>query len=146
LSDSRPENRGAIGRHREVFCASALVLVLALILEVRPDGRVAVRGLPGISLPQTCFSRSLWGVKCPGCGLTRSVIHLVQGDWRASWHDHRLGALLACVIALQLPYRLLALRRPEEPLIPLRLQNLLSYGLIALLAGNWLIDVVAGTV
>jgi hypothetical protein len=74
------------------------------------------------------------------------VIHLVQGDWRASWHDHRLGALLACVIALQVPYRLLALRRPEQPLIPLVLQNFLSYGLIALLTGNWLIDVMAGAV
>ena len=91
--------------------------MLAFVLQELPDGRVAVRGFPQFPLPQTCTSRAWLGLKCPGCGLTRSIIHLAEGDWRASWHNHRLGGLMAVVIALQIPYRLLALRRTEPPLI-----------------------------
>ena len=82
------------------------VWLLAFLLHELPDGRVALRGLPQFPLPQTCMSRALLGLRCPGCGLTRSIIHLAQGDWRESWHDHRLGGLLGIVIALQIPYRL----------------------------------------
>jgi uncharacterized protein DUF2752 len=145
MSEPLTDHRAAISRHREVFCAAAVVLVLSLVLDVRSDSRVVARGFPGLALPQTCLSKALWNVKCPGCGLTRSMIHLAHGDWSASWHDHRLGAFLAVVIALQIPYRLLALRRPDRPLIPVPVQNLLSYGLIALLASNWLVDVFAST-
>ena len=124
---------------------SPAVVLLAFLLHELPDGRVAVRGLPQFPLPQTCASRAWLGLRCPGCGLTRSIIHLAEGDWRASWHDHRLGGLLAIVIAFQIPYRLYALRRPGRPL----LLDILAdrdrlYALIALLVANWLLDVAAG--
>jgi hypothetical protein len=92
------------------------------------------------------MSRSVLGLKCPGCGLTRSIIHLARGDWRASWRDHRLGGLLAAVVAFQIPYRLLALRRPDRLVISPRWQAILGHALIVLLIGNWLVDVVAGRV
>jgi hypothetical protein len=76
--------------------------------------------------------------------LTRSIIHLAEGNWRASWHDHRLGGLMAIVIALQIPYRLLALRRPERPLFSIHWQTAMGYALIVLLLGNWVVDVAAG--
>ncbi len=132
--------------HRGVLAFASAVLVLAFILQVRPDGRVSLRKLARIPLPQTCFSRTWLGLKCPGCGLTRSIIHLAEGDWRASWRDHRLGGLVAALIALQLPYRLLALRRPDRALIRPRWQAVLGYALIALLLGNWLLELVAGRV
>ena len=115
-------------------------------LQERPDGRVSVRGLTLIPLPQTCFSRSWLGLKCPGCGLTRSIIHLAEGDWDASWRNHRLGSLMALVIVLQVPYRLLALRRLDSPLIGRGWQGVLAYALIALLLGNWLVELAAGRI
>ena len=81
----------------------ALSALLAFLLHELPDGRVAVRGLPQFPLPQTCASRAWLGLRCPGCGLTRSIIHLAEGDWQASWRDHRLGGLLAVVIAASDP-------------------------------------------
>jgi hypothetical protein len=143
MTEPEAATRAVISRHREVLVASALVLVLSQAMVVRPDDRIAARGYPGLALPPTCISQGLLGVKCPGCGLTRSLVHLAHGDPRASWREHRLGGLLAAVILLQIPYRLLALRRPEQPIVPGRLQNLLSYGLIVLLLGNWLIEQVA---
>jgi Protein of unknown function (DUF2752) len=139
-------SRSQVRRHREVLAVACVVWVLAFALAVRPDGRVALRGFPQLALPATCFSRSWLGMRCPGCGLTRSVVHLAGGDWQASWHDHRLGGLLAAMIALQIPYRLLALRRPERRLIAPRWQTMIGFALIMLLIGNWLVDVVAGRV
>jgi Protein of unknown function (DUF2752) len=133
-------------RHRQVLAIACGVWVLAFALQVLPAGRVSFRGLPMIPLPQACFSRSWLGLRCPGCGLTRSIIHLAQGDWRASWQEHRLGVLMAIVITLQIPYRLLALRRPDRPLLPPRWQAVLGYALIALLLGNWLVELAAGRV
>ncbi len=134
------------GRHRQVLAASLVVMSLAFALVEVPEGRVAVRGLTGYPLPQSCVSRTLFGLKCPGCGLTRSFIHLAEGDWTASWRCHRLGGLMAAVLIFQVPYRLLALRRPERPPIPTRWQSPLGLALIALLIVNWLADVVTGRV
>jgi hypothetical protein len=78
--------------------------------------------------------------------LTRSIIHLAEWNWQASWHDHRLGGLMAALIAFQIPYRLLALRWPEQTSIPPPWQAVIGYALIALLLGNWLIDLAAGQV
>jgi hypothetical protein len=144
--ESPSAGTGAVRRHREVLAIACLVWLLAFLLHVLPDGRVAVRGVSQFPLPQTCASRAWLGLRCPGCGLTRSMIHLAEGNWRASWHDHRLGGLLAVVIALQIPYRLLALRRPERPLFSIHRQTMIGYALIALLIGNWVVDVAAGRV
>jgi hypothetical protein len=142
--DAPARARRRMKRHREVLLISCAVCLLALLLHELPDGRVTVRGLPQFPLPQTCMSRALLGLRCPGCGLTRSIIHLAHGDWQASWHDHRLGGLLGIVIALQIPYRLYKLRRPERGVLPSSWQAAMGYALIVLLLGNWLLDVAAG--
>ena len=46
--------------------------------------------------------------------------------------------------SFQIPYRLMALRRPERPPIPARWRGVLAAALIALLIVNWLADVVTG--
>jgi Protein of unknown function (DUF2752) len=144
--ESPPPSTRGVRRHREVLVIACAVWLLAFVLHELPDGRVAVRGLSQFPLPHTCASRAWLGLRCPGCGLTRSIIHLAEGNWRASWHDHRLGGLMAIVIALQIPYRLLALRRPERPLCSIHWQSVMAYALIALLLGNWVVDVAAGRV
>jgi Protein of unknown function (DUF2752) len=133
-------------RHRQMLLIACGVVSLAFALEELPDGRVAFRGLTQIPLPQTCFARSWLGLKCPGCGLTRSIIHLAEGDWEGSWRNHRLGIVMAFVIAFQIPYRLLALGRLDRPLIEPRWQAVLAYALIALLLGNWLVELAGGRV
>lgn len=48
--------------------------------------------------------------------------------------------MFAALIVLQIPYRLIALRRPDRRLIPTRWLVLSGYLLIALLMGDWLFD------
>ncbi len=91
-------------------------------------------------LPTICMSQRLFGVACPGCGLTRSFVLLAHGHFRASWEIHHLGIPLYLFFGYQIVYRSYCLRHLDKP-IPKRwldLQNLLPSVLIILLLGNWI--------
>src|SRR5215471_1193133 len=105
--DPCPEMR----RHREMLLIALVVVVLSFAFQVRSDDKVVVTGLAGYPLPPACVSRQVYGFKCPGCGLTRSFVHLAHGEWSASWQSHRLGWLLMAAVLLQFPYRIIALWR-----------------------------------
>lgn len=51
-------------------------------------GVVAVVSLLGHGL---CPSRELLGLPCPGCGLTRSILLILQGRFAESWHLQPFG-------------------------------------------------------
>ncbi|HEY4261047.1 MAG TPA: DUF2752 domain-containing protein [Schlesneria sp.] len=104
--------------HRQVLTTSIVIIVLAMILQVRSDQRVFVSGVSAVPVPETCGMQIMFGRPCPGCGLTRSFIHLAHGDWRRSLAIHRIGWLLALLVVCQIPYRLLALWRPELTVDP----------------------------
>lgn len=129
-------------RQRHLFFAALAIVVvgLAFALNVHHD-RVALAGLSDYPLPHLCMSRSMFGVTCPGCGLTRSFVHLAHGDWQASWRAHRLGWLMAAVVLFQLPYRtwMLAGRRDA---LPARVVQVFAAIVVALLIINWAIGLV----
>jgi hypothetical protein len=122
-----------------MLAAASLVVVMAFVLDVRSDQRVVVRGLTNYAVPETCFTWAWLGIKCPGCGLTRSIIFLAQGDWESSLRMHRIGWLLAVAILLQFPYRGLALAYPDRTILAPFLCRLSAALLIVLLLGNWLL-------
>lgn len=43
-----------------------------------------------------CFSVVVTGFPCPGCGLTRSILFLLQGQFMRSWLIHPLGIGIVC--------------------------------------------------
>ena len=128
---------GGRSRHRILLALAAIVAALAWSLEVRPDERVAFRGFSRWPLPQSCYSRALFGVPCPGCGLTRSFVFLARGDWPAAWREHRLGWLLAGLVVLQFPYRLWALAAGKEARLSPKVVTALAVALTILMFANW---------
>ena len=38
-----------------------------------------------------CIFREMWGIPCPGCGLTRSVLLILQGRFAEAWEMHPFG-------------------------------------------------------
>jgi hypothetical protein len=92
-------------------------------------------------MPEICWSRSLFGCKCPGCGLTRSVLNLVRGDWRASLAMHRLGIVMALSILAQFPYCAAGIYWKKDYPLGRRFATIFGWTLICLLFGNWLYDV-----
>ncbi|MFT5326918.1 MAG: hypothetical protein ACI8P0_004801 [Planctomycetaceae bacterium] len=127
--------------HRVLLAIYATVVVLMFLLQVRSDQRVELFFLPGIPLPETCYSRSLFDVDCPGCGLTRSFIYLAAGRIADSWSANRVGWLLLFAVLVQFPYRVMALRkldRSQEPPLA-RWHTPFSAILIVALITNWLL-------
>jgi len=60
-------------------------------------GLIAAAGVdPDRPLPfDVCAFKSLLGIPCPTCGLTRAVCHALRGDWAVSMSYHPAGILLA---------------------------------------------------
>lgn len=48
-----------------------------------------------------CLLHRLTGLQCLGCGLTRSIAHLLRGDLLASLRLHPAGPLVAAIVAGQ---------------------------------------------
>jgi hypothetical protein len=128
-------------RHRMMLVTVCGVVVLAGLLRVRSDQQVELRGLSGYPLPETCWSRRLFHVTCPGCGLTRSLIYLAHGDWRASLATHRLGIVMAVAILAQFPYCAVGILWKKDYPLGRRFAVIVAWTLIILLFANWLFDV-----
>ena len=141
-----PLSSGRRSRHRIMLAVACVVVVMSVLFNVRSDQRVEIRCLPGIPLPETCWSRTVFGVKCPGCGLTRSIVYLAHGDWRASWRMHRVGIVMALAILAQFPYCIVGLRYKKNYPLGRRFASIVAWGLILLLIGNWLYNVFTAAV
>lgn len=123
--------------HRICLVISLGVLLMAALLKVRSDQRVSLGLLPNWPLPEVCQSKVLLGWDCPGCGLTRSFVHLAHGDIPASLAVHRLGWLVALLVAAQIPYRLWALHSPDGAPLGERLPWIITITIVVLLFANW---------
>ena len=128
-------------RHFTMLWISLVVVVASMVLQPRSTGAVGPAFLPNVNLPDLCSSRSLFGVECPGCGLTRSFLALASGDVAASLAYHRLGWLMALVIVLQFPYRLYCLRELRVKIPTRTWPTWFGYLLLAALLINWLCKV-----
>lgn len=69
--------------------AAVIALGLLAALGVDPD-----RPLPF----DVCGFKSLLGIPCPTCGLTRAMCHALRGDWAASMSYHPAGILVAAAL------------------------------------------------
>jgi len=97
--------------HLGLLLAMASSLALGLAAEV-VDGGIR---LFHCRLPETCASKLLLGRPCWGCGLTRSTVLALAGQWQASRATHPTGVWLAAFLVVQLLARLvLVLIRPKQ--------------------------------
>ena len=58
----------------------------------------------GWSVPNICFVKKLFGFDCPGCGITRSIVHVVHLDWAGAFALHPAGPMIGALLFLQLGY------------------------------------------
>jgi hypothetical protein len=128
-------------RHWTMLWISLAVAIGAFSLQTDARDRVGPTWLSGVWLPELCGSRALFGVECPGCGLTRSFIALAHGDLAGSFAYHRVGWLLAMAVLLQFPYRILSLRELRTGIVERTWPTWFGWALIIALIGNWLVGV-----
>jgi hypothetical protein len=125
-------------RHWTMLGLSTAIIVIAFLLQTEKSGQVAPAWWPGLKLPVMCGSRSIFGVECPGCGLTRSFVALAGGDVAASLRYHRVGWVLFLAVLLQFPYRIIALRELRIGPVERSWPVWFGWALIGLLVFNWL--------
>jgi len=82
--------------------ASTTILLGGLI------GSVSIESIKiwGWTLPSLCGFRLLTGWDCPGCGLTRSILFTLRGDFAHAYFMHIWGIPVTLLLAFQIPYRL----------------------------------------
>ena len=127
-------------RHQLILCIALLIIAASFFMRAGETDRLML-SWPQVELPPICPSRSLFGVECPGCGLTRSFVALAAADLRESWRFHRLGWLLAIVVVGQIPYRLYALWHLRKRKAQHTRPNLFALFLVAMLILNWLLRI-----
>jgi hypothetical protein len=105
-------------RALDLMLAASALFMLGTAAILTPAGdAVAFRGKP---LGIVCFSRRVFGVECPFCGMTRSFVALMHGDVKASFEHHWGGPLLALTLLGALVYVLVAALRRRPPLTETR--------------------------
>ena len=65
----------------------------------------------GEALPGSCAFDSIFGLRCPGCGLTRSFVHTAHFDIVEAFRLHPFGPLGFLAVAGQIPWRIFTVRR-----------------------------------
>lgn len=118
---------------RRRLLAVVLTAVVAASVLIPPD--VVIGG------PPTCLVRLLTGFDCPGCGMTRALVHLSHGRWSEALSFHPLVALVAPLLwALwaALVFEVAA-RRDLLNRIPARRAETLMLGLAALFVAVWVV-------
>lgn len=88
-------------------------------------------------LPHVCLFESLLGIVCPGCGVTGSLLATVAGDVVRAWTIHPAGPIIAAALVIQVPLRILALRKSRYGSYVSDVSRRLTSGVLVVLALNW---------
>jgi hypothetical protein len=92
------------GPDAKIFAACAALIALALAWPA-PAPRDPGLRLAGGFLTSTCILRTVTGVECPFCGLSRSLVALAHGRPAQAAAFHPLGPATALLLLMQLFYR-----------------------------------------
>ena len=90
------------------MCCSGILL--AVSLSGVADGGVK---LAGVQLPTVCGFRLLTSWDCPGCGLTRSLVLAIHGEFQEAYFMHLWGIPVLLILITQVPYRIFRILKPE---------------------------------
>ncbi len=95
-----------VGSRRLVFalwlCGPSIVLFAAILLRIG-DGTSVLLPIIDRPLPESCGLKKYMNIDCPGCGLTRSFIHIANGNVRSALGLHPFSLILFVFVAAQLP-------------------------------------------
>lgn len=98
---------------------------------------LAATALIALALWECPFAH-VFGIPCPGCGLTRAAWALLHGEWSRALQLHPLSPLLVPSVAGALWATMASEVSATPAVAPPRTQGVLLWALCALLLGVWL--------
>ena len=115
------------------ICVSVLFMAVLLML---------ITGMLGIRLADLmpgCLFLQLTGYYCPGCGGTRAVMSLFQGDFLHSLLYHPVVLYTAIVVGWYVLSHTIELVSKEKYAIGMRYRDCYLYLAVAVVLVNWII-------
>ena len=96
-----------------LFCTIILALCSGLSIN---RGEVAARiDTRNITLPWICLFKTITGIDCPVCGLTRSMISVGHLDFIRAWRYNRAGILVYLFVIYQFSCHLFLAIKARDP-------------------------------
>ena len=101
--------------------------------------------LLGVGIPTLCGFKLITTWDCPGCGLTRSLILALHGNWIASYWMHIWGIPLMFLLFFQIPYRLYRYftTQPVFPKLPQTIKKWINPAIFLSLMLPWVLKTIA---
>ncbi|HEX7681730.1 MAG TPA: DUF2752 domain-containing protein [Thermoanaerobaculia bacterium] len=103
---------------------------------------IAARLFSGSGLQGFCLFHLAFGVECPGCGITRSVLALFAGRVSESWQIQRAGIAVAVYFLALAILALLETLRRVGPHAAARFRWSADRCFAVILIANWLCRIV----
>ena len=70
-----------------------------------------------------CLNKQLFGIDCPGCGLQRSIVFLLKGDFAAAFHMYPAIFTLVPLFGILIINRLFNLKYGNQLIIGLSIST-----------------------
>ncbi|MFL6439829.1 MAG: DUF2752 domain-containing protein [Terriglobales bacterium] len=90
-----------------------------------------------IHLPHLCLAQQVLGIPCPGCGVTHSILALLQFRFHAAWDFNPGGIVVAAYFGLQICWRTCVLSSLMTALLVARLSRAGEILVMVVLFGVW---------
>lgn len=130
-----------LNQHLVIAMISAFILIAARV-SVASAESVSVFG---VRAPGLCGFKLLTTWDCPGCGLTRSLIYALHGNFSKSYAMHIWGIPLMLILLFQIPYRVFRSLKPDfhPRQLPDRIKKWLSPAIFLSVLLPWTLKTIA---
>ena len=126
--------RSEWNERRAILFICGAILILSSVLGINPAGKVYLPPFSSVGGPTLCATKVLFHRDCAGCGITRSLVSLGHGNWRASLAFHPVGIAFYGFLWAQVLVQFSALRRLKSGQFAGRNRFLTYYGYILIIA------------
>jgi hypothetical protein len=88
-------------------------------------------GIENNMLP--CFTKQLWGFDCPGCGLQRAIVFLIQGEFGAAFEMYPAIYPMLILFGFLIIDKLFSIKYADK------ITNVLLIGTVGFILTNYLL-------
>jgi len=116
-------------------------LGLAFTMGISPDNGLELGGKP---LGNVCIFRQCFGISCPFCGVSRSMVALAHGRFIASLSFHPMGPLISVAFCFFVVTAGRSLWRRDSPVIESPVFARIAIGFAIASLASWPLRAVIG--
>ena len=110
--------RGEFVFHLGLMLAAIAVITLSFLMRLVGDTFVFMPG-SFLPMPESCAMKQMFGMPCPGCGLTRAFISISDLKFVRAWNFNPASFVVYAFVVGQIPWRIFQMIRIAKGKLPL---------------------------